>query len=527
VERRALDAFPNVNFSDPRVKWGDMSGDGLQDIVLVYDGSVDYWPNLGYGDWGQRIHMRNSPHFPEGYNPRRILVGDVDGDGLADLVYVDDTKVTLWINQSGNAWSDPIVIKGTPPVSDMDAVRLSDMLGSGISGVLWSADFGGLARQHMFFLDLTGGTKPYLLNEMDNHIGAITRVTYASSTTFYLEDQKKPETRWKTPLPFPVQVVARVEAIDELSKGRLTTVYRYHHGYWDGVEREFRGFGMVEQFDSDIFAAALKDVGAGSYRFSTIDCPGATSTFLRNINSTGQIVGYQRDANGAYHSVLTDTRSFSIFDPPGCTSTAFPGTSVASGINDNGEIVGSVVTNDNARIQAYVKTGNVFTLYTYPATVSSRATEFEGINNAGVRVGSFTDSTDTIRGIIQLGTTATLLENTVNVPANRSTFIFDVNNLGQMVGGYFDPVSDTQHGFFSAGTLFVTLDFPGSSVTWLNGINDLGQMVGGYFDDSTQLWHGFLTDGKTFTVLDYPDVPGQRPGTFLTGIDNAGRIVGY
>ena len=75
----------------------------------------------------------------------------------------------------------------------------------------------------------------------------MTRVGYAPSTQFYLEDQKRPETRWKTPLPFPVQVVARVEVIDEISRGKLTTEYRYHHGYWDGAEREFRGFGMVEQ----------------------------------------------------------------------------------------------------------------------------------------------------------------------------------------------------------------------------------------------------------------------------------------
>ena len=105
----------------------------------------------------------------------------------------------------------------------------------------------------MFFLDLTGGVKPYLLTEMDNHIGALTRVEYAPSTRFYLEDEKRPETRWKTPLPFPVQVVARVEVIDEISGGKLTTEYRYHHGYWDGAEREFRGFGRVEQLDTEIF----------------------------------------------------------------------------------------------------------------------------------------------------------------------------------------------------------------------------------------------------------------------------------
>ena len=253
VERQALTKFPNVNFSDPRVKWGDVTGDGLQDILLIHDGNVEYWPNLGYGEWEQRISMHNSPRFAYGYDPRRILVGDIDGDGLADIVYVDDKKVILWINQSGNGWSDPIEIKGTPPVSDMDAVRLVDMLGTGVAGVLWSADAGGLSRQSMFFLDFTGGVKPYLLNEMDNHMGSLTRVGYRPSTQFYLEDEKRPETRWKTPLPFPVQVVAKVEVIDQISNGKLTTAYRYHHGYWDGGEREFRGFGRVEQRDTEIF----------------------------------------------------------------------------------------------------------------------------------------------------------------------------------------------------------------------------------------------------------------------------------
>jgi YD repeat-containing protein len=253
VERKALEEFPNVNFSDPRVKLADITGDGLQDIVLAHNGCVEYWPNQGHGDWGKRITMRNNPSFPYGDDPKRILVGDINGDGLADIVYVDNTKVTLWINQSGNRWSDPIEILGTPPVSDIDAVRLVDLLSTGTSGLLWSADANGFSRANMFFLDFTGGVKPYLLDEMNNHTGAVTRVAYAPSTRFYLEDQKRPETRWKTPLPFPVQTVARVEVIDELSQGKLTTEYRYHHGYWDGYEREFRGFGRVDQFDTETF----------------------------------------------------------------------------------------------------------------------------------------------------------------------------------------------------------------------------------------------------------------------------------
>lgn len=272
VERNGLDGLRDLTFSDPRVKWADMSGDGMQDIVLVYDGNVEYWPNLGYGSWGKRIHMENSPRFPYGYDPKRILLGDVDGDGLADLLYIDDRKVTLWINQSGNGWSDPIEIPGTPPVSDMDAVRLIDLLGSGISGVLWTKDAAYARQDHYFFLDLTGGVKPYLLSEMNNNMGAVTKVAYAPSTRFYQEDEKRKETRWRTPLPFPVQVVARVEVIDELSKGKLTTEYRYHHGYWDGGEREFRGFGMVEQLDTEVFSDYHRDGLHGTaVKFDKVD----------------------------------------------------------------------------------------------------------------------------------------------------------------------------------------------------------------------------------------------------------------
>jgi virulence plasmid B protein/glycosyltransferase TcdB-like subunit of Tc toxin len=264
VELRARidsDTFPNVSFEDPRVKLGDMTGDGLQDILLVRNGRVEYWPYRGYGRWGRRVTMRNSPRFEDaaffpgiGFDPKRLLVGDVDGDGVADLVYVSSGRITVWINQDGNAWSDPIVIHGTPPVTDATAVRLADMLGTGTEGILWTYDFGAFPDSTYKFLDLTGGVKPYVLDRMDNHMGAVTKVSYATSTRFYVEDDARPETRWRTPLPFPVQVVARVEVIDQISYGKLTTEYRYHHGYWDGTEREFRGFGMVEQLDTETFA---------------------------------------------------------------------------------------------------------------------------------------------------------------------------------------------------------------------------------------------------------------------------------
>jgi RHS repeat-associated protein len=268
--RKPLDVFPNVDFADPRVKWADMTGDGLQDVVLIHDGAVEYWPNFGWGNWGKRVPMLNCPRLPWGYDPKRVLLGDVNGDGLADFIYVEDDKVTLYVNNCGNAWSAPVVIEGTPPVTDSNALRVVDWLGTGVAGVLWSSDPDGSGRANMHFLDLTGGVKPYLLNKLDNHLGSTTLVGYAPSTQFFLADDLLPETRWKTHLPFPVHVVAKTEAIDAISGGKLTTEYTYHHGYWDGVEREFRGFGRVDQRDTEVFANYNASSLHGAQAFNTV-----------------------------------------------------------------------------------------------------------------------------------------------------------------------------------------------------------------------------------------------------------------
>src|SRR5262249_54937960 len=93
-----------------------------------------------------------------------------------------------------------------------------------------------------------------------NNLGAETVVQYAPSTKFYVQD-KLDGNPWVTKLPFPVQVVERVETFDFISRNRFVTRYSYHHGYFDGVEREFRGFGRVAQSDTEQFAA-LTESGA-------------------------------------------------------------------------------------------------------------------------------------------------------------------------------------------------------------------------------------------------------------------------
>lgn len=249
---------PRVVFADgtQTIFQADLSGDGLTDIARIRNGEVCYWPNLGYGRFGGKVTMDASPEFdtPDQFDPRRIRLADIDGSGITDIIYLGRDRTRFWFNQSGNAWSQANDLPGFPPVDNIASVAAVDLLGNGTACLVWSSPLPGETRAPMKYIKLMAEGKPHLLVSARNNLGAETRVRYAPSTYFYLQDKYdgKP---WVTKLPFPVHVVERVETYDHVSRNRFVTRYAYHHGYFDGVEREFRGFGMVEQWDTEAFAA--------------------------------------------------------------------------------------------------------------------------------------------------------------------------------------------------------------------------------------------------------------------------------
>lgn len=249
---------PRLVFADgtQSIYLADMSGDGLSDLVRIFNGEVCYWPNLGYGHFGAKITMDTSPWFasPDLFDQRRIRLADIDGSGNSDIIYLGHDGISLYFNQSGNSWSEPHRLSQFPSVDNLAAIMAMDLLGNGTACLVWSSPLPANTRRSMHYIDLMGGQKPHLLLTMKNNLGAETHVRYASSTSFYLAD-KLAGHPWITRLPFPVAVVERVETYDFVSRNLLVTCYAYHHGYFDGVEREFRGFGMVEQRDTEELAA--------------------------------------------------------------------------------------------------------------------------------------------------------------------------------------------------------------------------------------------------------------------------------
>ena len=79
----------------------DMSGDGLSDLVRIRNGEVCYWPNLGYARFGAKIAMQSAPMFdtPDLFDPRRIRLGDIDGTGVTDIVYLSRQGAVVYFNR--------------------------------------------------------------------------------------------------------------------------------------------------------------------------------------------------------------------------------------------------------------------------------------------------------------------------------------------------------------------------------------------------------------------------------------------
>lgn len=248
---------PHVIFADgiQSIYLADMSGDGHSDIVRVRNGEVCYWPNLGYGIFGAKVVMDNAPWFEDDdlFQQSRVKLADTDGSGCTDIAYLGSDGIRIYLNESGNAWSNARFIPHFAPVTPQTSVSVVDFLSRGTACLLWTSTLPGDSRQSLRYIDLMDGQKPHLLTNVINNLGAETRIEYASSTEFYLADKASGKP-WLTRLPFPVHVVKRVQTYDYISRNRFVSSYSYHHGFFDGVEREFRGFGMVAQLDTEQFA---------------------------------------------------------------------------------------------------------------------------------------------------------------------------------------------------------------------------------------------------------------------------------
>jgi RHS repeat-associated protein len=260
------------------VTFADIFGDGLSHRVRISSGSVECWPCLGYGHFGNKVMLSNAPAFDYDFDINRLFLADVDGSGTTDLIYVYADRIELFINQSGNAFSNPIVIY-LPELFDMtDQISFADILGHGTACLVFTK-IAPVPRHYYYNFSgefkLPDGTskqslKPYLLNEVHNNMGSVSFINYCSSTKFALLD-KMAGRPWVTKLPFPVQVVEKLIIYDLIAKSRYASEYKYHDGFYDSQNKKFNGFGFVESWDTEKYEEFQKSYSNADFPVAALN----------------------------------------------------------------------------------------------------------------------------------------------------------------------------------------------------------------------------------------------------------------
>jgi len=238
-----------------------------------------------------------------------------------------------------------------------------------------------------------------------------------------------------------------------------------------------------------------------------------------DINDSGEIVGYSKNAQNVYHAFLW-TKAKGMIDLrklPGGT------TNFASGINAVGWIAGgSDFRNSNGNLHAvlWAPDGKIQDLGTLPETPSAQA---GGIDNHNEVCGNSASGAI----IAFVWTKAHGMKALRGFDKGGATVAFAINNSGIIVGNA--EVSTSRHPALwnRAGQIRDLGTLPGGMGTAF-GVNDLNQVVG-YSTTASNDPHAFLWSSKT-GIQDLNDMIPPNSGWVLvwgSAINKAGQITGW
>lgn len=236
-----------VAFSES-IQFTDMNGDGLLEVVQMQAGQLQYKTNFGRGrfasEWTTLAHPFGAGEFD------LALVEDIDSDGYADLVVATGNTVKYVLNRNGEGFEPLRTLseaggESLPNREATTTVLAADMNANGSVDIVWVSANGSVQ-----YLDLFP-VRSHLLTHIENGIGRVTDIAYETSVVQRARSAEA-GAPWVHPLPHPMLVVSRTDEFDRLTNLHDVVDFQYRDGFYDGTERQFRGYaGVVETRPGD------------------------------------------------------------------------------------------------------------------------------------------------------------------------------------------------------------------------------------------------------------------------------------
>ena len=242
-----------------------------------------------------------------------------------------------------------------------------------------------------------------------------------------------------------------------------------------------------------------------SFQYTSLQVPGSSYTVALGINNQGQIAG-SFVSNGIQSGFLYSNGNFQTIACPNASFT------IAQGINDNGVIVGWC--NPTGSAQGFIYQNGSFTYLSYPG---STLTALMGVNSLDDLVGDYQLGKQ-FGFAYRNGVFKTLGTARSAVGINQSETIA-ANICGARCHGIVK--AKTRRGWVIVQKVY----YPGASSTGLSGINDNGDLSGawGPTPDGQQEGFVYFKDTNTFFGFNIQHSPDME----VTGINNSRQVVGY
>jgi len=215
--------------------------------------------------------------------------------------------------------------------------------------------------------------------------------------------------------------------------------------------------------------------------FTSVEPVGAVLSQARAINDAGTITGWFQEESGSMHGFVFENNAFTVFDVPGAAH------SQGLGINNGGDIVGAYDTGDITTSIGFVWRNGRFTSFEVPGSASG-TTSASGVNDEGQVVGIYGDAVGNSHAFLR----SRGVYRTIDLPHSDSTLATGINEAGSVAGNYFPDDATGTHGFVLKQGKATIVEFPVlMSRTRVRGINEEGALVGFYSPEGTTV-HAFV-----------------------------------